>query len=102
MTDRSLNEITDFIDSIGVKITPFDNSRFGSAILAYAELIIADCLVIRGVKIIKSNSGGLFIGYPATGSKNCGYKELIVPVNSKFEKMLRDKIINSFRNYSLE
>jgi len=51
-------EITD------VKIYPFDTSRIGGRVRAVAEIVIDDQLMIKGIKLVESKHGGLFISFP--------------------------------------
>lgn len=84
-------EITD------VKIYPFDLSGIGGNVRAYADVIIGGCLMIKGIKVLQSDSGGLFLGYPAVRGKDGKFKDVIVLLDSQTRELIRDCVVGKYK-----
>lgn len=84
-------EITD------VKIYPFDLSGIGGNIRAYADVTIGGCLMIKGIKVVESESGGLFLGYPTLRGKDGKFKDVIVPLDNHTREMIRDCVVSKYK-----
>ena len=82
-----------------IKIFPFDVSTMGKQLRAFAEVDIDDEITIRGIKIIESKSGGLFIGFPSQKAKDGKFYDLIVPKNKSIATVIRDRIIDAYQNH---
>ncbi len=83
-----------------IKIFPFDVGALGKQTRAFAEVDIDDEITIKGIKIIESKNGGLFIGFPSQKGKDGRYHDLIVPRNSLIASVIRDRIIEAYRNHT--
>jgi len=92
------------IEITKVTLYPFEQEgtrEKPSNLLAYADIILNHVLLIKGFKIFRSRSGGLFIGFPAQKGKNGQYFEQIVPLTKELKTIFRDKIIEAYKNDSL-
>lgn len=83
-----------------VKIFPFDVGEPSSKVRAYAEVTLEDCLSIRGFKIVETESGGLFVGFPSRKGKDNEYHDWVIPTTPEYKKYLRDRIIEAYKNFS--
>ena len=82
-----------------VKIYPFDSGEPTAQVKAYAEIILEDCLTIRGFKIVQDKKGGIFVGFPSQKGKDGNYRDLVIPTTSEFRKKIRDEILDAFRKF---
>ena len=80
-----------------VKIYPFDTGNIGGQIKAYTEITIENSLVLKGFKILQSESGGLFIGYPNQKTRDGNYKDTIIPLDNKTKEYVRREIIDKYK-----
>ncbi len=85
-------EVTD------IRIYPFDVGRRDQSIIAYAEVVIDHVLVIRGIRIIQSKSGGFFLGMPSVRTKTGEYRDIIMFKDRNVELHFREKVLESYRN----
>ncbi|MFQ5444724.1 MAG: septation protein SpoVG family protein [Nitrospinales bacterium] len=84
-----------------VKIYPFETGEPSSHIKAYADVTLADSIVLKGFRIIASKSGGLFIGFPSRKGKDNAFHDMIIPKTAEMKNHLRDQILEEFKNYTL-
>lgn len=80
-----------------VKIFPFDAGVPGSRLLAFAEVTLDECLTLRGIRIFRSERGGLFIGYPARKGRGGEYRDLFLVKDPAFKNRLRDAIVEAYK-----
>ena len=80
-----------------VKIYPFATGH--SSLRAYADVTLDDCLVLRGIKILESKHGGLFIGFPARKGKDDEFHDYIIVKSADFKTHLRDQILKAYREF---
>ena len=88
--------------SMKIRLFPFDASASGSQIRAYAELDFGGVFKIRGIKVIESKNGGLFIGFPSIRSRKDEYKDVFILNNRTFANIVRRRILDVFQNHGLE
>ncbi len=84
-------EITD------VKIYPFDTSRIGGRVRAVAEIVIDDQLMIKGIKLVESKHGGLFISFPKKQSSKGKFVDIIQPISPEFQEQVRRVIVDKYK-----
>ncbi|WP_297454706.1 SpoVG family protein [Persephonella sp.] len=84
-------EITD------VKIYPFDTSRIGGRVRAVADITIDDVLVIKGIKVIESKHGGLFISFPKKVSSKGTYVDIVQSLDNEFTEKVRRAVIDRYK-----
>jgi stage V sporulation protein G len=84
-------EITD------VKIYPFDTSRIGGRVRAVADIIIEDQLIIKGIKLVESKHGGLFISFPKKQSSKGKFIDIIQPLSPEFQEQIRRVIVDKYK-----
>jgi len=81
-----------------VKIYPFDTGEPESNLRAYAQVTLDNCLTLRGIKVLQTETGGLFIGFPARKRKDGKFQDLI-QATPEFKSKLRDKTLNAYKEY---
>lgn len=87
------------IDITEIRIYPFDTSQAGGKTLAMAEITVNSALLIKGFRIVEAKGGGLFVGFPSVKGKDGKWREIIAPIDNKTKTMIRDQIIEKYRNY---
>ena len=79
-----------------IKIYPFDTGSRNKQVRAYAEVEIDDKIIVRGIRIIESKSGGLFIGLPSLRDRSGDYREVVLfkdrETASKFRSLILDAL----------
>ena len=78
-----------------VKIYPFEAGN----IRAYAEITLNDALLIRGIKILESPHGGLYLGFPAQKGREDKYRDLVEPTNNVLRDHIRRVVIDKYKEY---
>ncbi|NPA13433.1 MAG: stage V sporulation protein G [Aquificae bacterium] len=80
-----------------VKIYPFDTSRIGGRVRAVADIVIEDTLVIKGIKLIETKHGGLFISFPKKVSSKGVYVDIIQSLDNQFTEQVRRAIVDKYK-----
>jgi len=80
-----------------VKIYPFDTSGIGGRVRAVADIVIDDELIIKGIKVIESKHGGLFISLPKKRSSRGAFVDIIQPVSNQTYEKLRKAVIEKYK-----
>jgi stage V sporulation protein G len=62
---------------------------------AFVSITLADCFVIRGLKVIRGNKG-LFVAMPSRRKPDGTYQDLCHPINNETRSMMEDLIINAY------
>ncbi|MBN1354848.1 septation protein SpoVG family protein [bacterium] len=98
MTHRP--SIEDLLDSIQIRIIPFDAEITSNRIRAYVELDIGGVLTIRGIKIIETRQGGIFIGFPSVRKPDGTYRDLVLINDKEFLSGLRKRILDRYHHFT--
>ena len=80
-----------------VKIYPFDTSRIGGRVRAVADITIDDALVIKGIKVIESKHGGLFISFPKKASSKGTYVDIVQSLDNEFTEKVRRAVVDKYK-----
>jgi len=80
-----------------VKIYPFDTSRIGGRVRAVADITIDNILVIKGIKLVESKHGGLFISFPKKASSKGIYVDIIQSLDTDFTEKVRRAIVDKYK-----
>ncbi len=83
-----------------VKIYPFETGEAASPIKAYAEVTLDDCVVIRGIRVLQSKQGGLFLGFPSRKGRDHEYHDLVLIKDPEFKARLRDRVIEAYKQHT--
>lgn len=68
------------------------------ALLGYANVVINDCFIIRGIRILENQRTGRFIAMPARRlpGKRREYKDLCHPLNQEVRNLITKEIFNAY------
>jgi stage V sporulation protein G len=80
-----------------VRVYPFDTRETGGRTVAYAEIEIADALLLRGIRILESKKQGLFIGFPSQRARRERFVDLVVPLNRDVQKQIREAVVEEYK-----
>jgi stage V sporulation protein G len=83
-----------------VRIYPFDTGGLGGHTLAYAEVTIDACLIVKGLRVVEGANGGLFVAFPSQRGRNGRYYDLVVPLNAETREYIRSAVIEAFQRWS--
>jgi DNA-binding cell septation regulator SpoVG len=81
-----------------VKIYPFVTRDTGGRTVAYAEIVIAGALLIRGIRILESEKRGLFIGFPSQRVRRDTFIDLVEPLGRAARSEMRDAVIGEYKS----
>jgi stage V sporulation protein G len=78
-----------------IKVFPANEGR----LKGYASMVIDGCLIIRNMKIIKSDKGEkeFFISMPSQRKKDGSFKDIVHPLNAETRELIEDKIVAEYR-----
>lgn len=78
-----------------IKIFPFKDTGIGH-IRALANIILNEALMIRGLRIMKSDNG-LFLAYPVDPFFNgMDYRSIIVPVTREVREYIENEVLKQY------
>jgi stage V sporulation protein G len=83
-----------------VRIYPFETGSLGGHTLAYAEVTIDACLVVKGLRIVQGANGGLFVAFPSQRGRNGRYYDLVVPLDAETREYMRRTVIEAFQRWT--
>lgn len=81
-----------------IRIYPFDTGTRGGRIRGIADVELDGVLLIKGIRILESRSGGLFLGMPSVRTRSGEYRDTVILEDTEFARMFRDRVIEAFRN----
>lgn len=70
--------------------------RLHGKVRAFASITLADCFVIRGVRIIEA-SAGLFAAMPNNRMVNGGYRDICFPVMKELREQINEAVLEAYR-----
>lgn len=76
-----------------IKIFPFKGEGIGR-IRALANIVLNDAIIIRGLRIMKSDNG-LFLSYPVDPI-GTDYHSIIVPVTRELSEYIENTVIKQY------
>lgn len=83
-----------------VKIFPFNDAGVGHIvghIRALANIVLNDAIMIRGLRIMKSDNG-LFLAYPVDPFFNgMDYRSIIVPITREVREYIENEVIKQYQ-----
>lgn len=80
-----------------VKIYPFDTGSLGGRVRAVADIVIDDVLLIKGIKIVESKHGGLFISFPKKSTSSNKFIDIVKPLSNEFNEKVRRAVIDKYK-----
>ena len=73
------------------------NIRDEERLKAFANITFDDVFVVRGLKVIKGNTG-LFVCMPSRKMNDGSYRDIAHPIRNEFRIMLEKKVLNAYKN----
>jgi stage V sporulation protein G len=83
-----------------VRIYPFETGSLGGHTLAYADITIDACLVVKGLRVVEGSGGGLFVTFPSQRGRNGRYYDLVVPLDAATREYIRTAVIDAFKQWT--
>lgn len=78
-----------------IKIFPFKDACMGG-IRAFANIVLNDAIIIRGLRIINSDNG-LFVSYPVDPFfHGTNYRSIIVPVTRELREYIENEVLKQY------
>jgi len=69
--------------------------RDDAKLKAFASITLDDCFVIRGLKIIKGQTG-TFVAMPSRKRKDGDYQDIAHPINNSTRKWMEDIVLKKY------
>jgi DNA-binding cell septation regulator SpoVG len=85
------------VNITAVRIFPFETREAGGRTLAYAEIEVDGALLVRGLRVVESESRGLFVGFPAQRVRRERLVELVVPLTREARRAVREAVIEEYK-----
>jgi stage V sporulation protein G len=76
-----------------VRIYPADEDE----LRGYASVTFDHCFMVRDFKIIRNDSGGLYVAMPNRKQRDGTYREIAYPINAETRRMIEEAIIDAYR-----
>lgn len=80
-----------------IRIFPFDTGTRGGKIRAIADVEIDNGILIKGIRILESSSGGLFLGMPSVRTRSGEYRDMVVFTDKGFARDFRHQTILAYK-----
>ena len=88
------------IDITQVRIYPFDTGGLGGHTRAYADITLAGCLLVKGLRVMEGAGGGLFVALPTQRGRDGRYHDLLVPIDAETRDYIRTTVIEAFKRWT--
>lgn len=71
------------------------------AVLAYSNVILNNCFIIRGITLLETEKNGRFISMPSRRLKNekKSYRDMCHPLNSEVRAELTEAIFDAYDEF---
>jgi stage V sporulation protein G len=79
------------MDITEVRVSLRDDAK----LKAFASITLDNCFVIRGLKIIKGQTG-TFVAMPSRKRKDGDYQDIAHPINNATRKWMEDKVLEEY------
>ena len=70
--------------------------RDDAKLKAFASITLDDCFVIRGLKIIRGQTG-TFVAMPSRKRKDGDYQDIAHPINNSTRKWMEDIVLEKYK-----
>ena len=69
-----------------------------SSLKAFADVLIGDLLLIKGVRVVSKNGSGLFVSMPAQQSKDGKWYETIRLLDKGSKQALQETVLRAYNS----
>jgi stage V sporulation protein G len=76
-----------------VRVYPVDEDE----LRGYASITMDDCWMIRDLKILRNDSGGLYVAMPNRKQRDGTYREIAYPITAEARAMIEEAILTTYR-----
>jgi stage V sporulation protein G len=76
-----------------VRIYPADEEE----LRGYASITLDDCWMVRDLKIIRSDSGGLYVAMPSKKQRDGTYREIAYPITAEARALIEEAVLTTYR-----
>jgi stage V sporulation protein G len=76
-----------------VRVYPADHDE----LRGYASITFDDCFMIRDFKIVRNDSGGLYVAMPNRKEKQGGYREIAYPITAEARGMIEEAVLAEYK-----
>ena len=73
-------------------------SSNGSNIRAYADVLVGDLMLIKGVRVVTKKDGQLFVAMPQQMAKDGKWYEIIRLLDKGIQQNLREVVLRAFNS----
>ncbi len=79
-----------------IKVARIHKMNNGSALKAFADVVVLDVVKIKGVRVVKGKNG-LFAAMPRTQAKDGNWYEAVSLINDKMKKKLQTVVLEAYK-----
>ncbi len=73
----------------------FRVEKEGSKVKAFVDVCVADCLIVKGFKVVE-NAEGLFVGMPSEPGKDGKWYHTVLPVTKEKKEEISKVILEAY------
>ncbi|MEO2153678.1 MAG: hypothetical protein GXN97_04185 [Aquificae bacterium] len=81
------------------RFIPFPLKMKNATLLGYADIVLNNFLLIRGIKLLKKPNGGIFIGLPSIQVKEGEFIEIVEILDRKIKEKIRKTVSDYFKEH---
>ena len=85
-------------NKLDVRVYPIDEPK-GSTV-AFASVAVDDLVAIRGVRVVDSETKGLFVAMPQSKDKEDNYHDIAFPITADLRKEISEAVLEEYNNVS--
>ncbi len=79
-----------------VKVYPVRVQEKDKRLKAYATVVFEGSFIVRDLKIISGNDGGLFVSMPSRRSKYGSFRDIAHPLNAEMRNEIERNVISEY------
>ena len=79
-----------------VKVYPVRSQEKETRLKAYATIVFEGVFIVRDLKVIMGNDGGLFVSMPSRRSKYGSFRDIAHPLNADMRTEIEKAVISEY------
>lgn len=72
-------------------------SKESEKIKAIVSIVLDNCFTVHDIRVIQLESKTI-VAMPSRKNKNCGFIDIVHPINSTFREVIETEIIKTYKN----
>ena len=68
----------------------------GSTLKAFADVLIGDLLLIKGVRVVSANGSGMFVSMPTQKAKDGKWYEIVRLLDKETKQELQEVVLRAY------